>query len=46
MTKRNVDLIVRIGIETVEWISIILKEKRGNNDSNRNSEKKRKGGKS
>ena len=46
MTKRTVDLIIRIGIEIVEWISIILKEKRGNNDSNRNSEKKRESGKS
>jgi hypothetical protein len=44
MTKRTVDLIIRIGIEIVEWISIILKEKRGtkNNDSKRNPEKKRK----
>jgi hypothetical protein len=44
MTKRTVDLIIRIGIEIVEWISIILKEKRGtkNNDSYRNSEEKRK----
>ena len=40
MTKRTVDLIIRIGIEIVEWISIILKEKRGNNDSKRNPEKK------
>ena len=46
MTKRTVDLIIRIGIEIVEWISIILKEKRGNNDSNRNSEKKHESGKS
>ena len=47
MTKRTVDLIIRIGIEIVEWISIILEEKRGtkNNDSNRNSEKKRESGK-
>ena len=43
MTKRTVDLIIRIGIEIVEWISIILKEKRGTNDSKRNPEKKRKG---
>lgn len=43
MTKRTVDLIIRNGIEIVEWISIILKEKRGTNDSKRNSEKKRKG---
>ena len=46
MTKRTIDLIIRIGIEIVEWISIILKEKRGNNDSKRNSKKKRKSGKS
>ena len=43
MTKRTVDLIIRIGIEIVEWISIILKEKRGNNDSKGNSKKKCKG---
>ena len=42
MTRRTVDLIIRIGIEIVEWISIILKEKRGTNDSKRNPEKKRK----
>ena len=42
MTKRTVDLIIRIGIEIVEWISIILKEKRGTNDGKRNPEKKRK----
>jgi hypothetical protein len=46
MTKRTVDLIIRIGIEIVEWISIILKEKRGTNDSKRNPEKKRESGKS
>ena len=43
MTRRTVDLIIRIGIEIVEWISIILKEKRGINDSKRNPKKKRKG---
>ena len=42
MTRRTVDLIIRIGIEIAEWISIILKEKRGINDSKGNSEKKRK----
>jgi hypothetical protein len=47
-TKRTVDLIIRNGIEIVDWLSIILKEKKEikNNDSKRNSEKKRKGGKS
>ncbi len=45
MTKRTVDLIIRVGIEIVEWISIILKEKRGTNDSKRNSKKKRESGK-
>ena len=41
MTKRTVDLIIRIGIEIVEWISIILKEERKEtkpNDSKGNSE--------
>ena len=28
MTKRTIDMIIRIGIEVVEWVSIILKEKR------------------
>ncbi len=42
MTKRTVDLIIRVGIEIVEWISIILKEKRETNDGKRNPEKKRK----
>ena len=46
MTQRTIDLIIRIGIEIVEWISIILKEKRGTNDSKRNPEKKRESGKS
>ena len=41
MTKRTVDLIIRIGIEIVEWISIILKEKRGTYDSKGNSKEKR-----
>ena len=36
MTKRTVDMIIRIGIEIVEWISIILKEKRGTYDSKGN----------
>lgn len=39
MTKRTIDLLVRIGIEIVDWINIILKEKRrpDNNDRNRTS---------
>ena len=40
MTKRTVDLIIRIGIEIVEWISIILREERREteqNDSKRNT---------
>lgn len=39
MTQRTIDLLVRIGIEIVEWINIILKEKRrpDNHDSNRTS---------
>ena len=39
MTQRTIDLLVRIGIEIVDWINILLKEKRGNgkNDSNRAS---------
>ena len=47
MSRRTVDLIIRIGIEIVDWFSIIHKDKREtkNNDSYRTSEKKRKGGK-
>ena len=39
MTQRTIDLLVRIGIEIVDWINIILKDKRrpNNNDSNRAS---------
>jgi hypothetical protein len=45
MTRCTVDLIIRIGIEIVDWLSIILKEKKEakNNDCKRNPEKKRKG---
>jgi len=45
MTKRTVDLIIRIAIEIVDWLNIILKEDRRteNNDSKGNSKKKRKG---
>lgn len=48
MTKRTVDLIIRIGIEIAEWLSIILKEKKRrsrNNDSKGNTEKERQSGK-
>ena len=37
MTKRTVDLIIRIAIEVVDWLNIILKEKRkGGNKNNGN----------
>jgi hypothetical protein len=45
MTKRTIDMIIRIGIEVVEWVSIILKEKRREtkqNDGKGNSKKKQK----
>ena len=49
MTKRTVDLIIRVAIEVVDWLNLILKEKRkgGNkdNDSKRNSKKERESGK-
>ena len=46
MTKRTIDLIVRIGIEIAEWISIILKEKRRETKQNDGkSKKKRESGK-
>jgi hypothetical protein len=33
MTQRTIDLLVRIAIEIVDWINVILKKKRGSNDS-------------
>lgn len=46
MTKRTIDMIIRIGIEVVEWISLILKEKRkgGNKNNDSKSKKKRESG--
>ena len=37
MTQRTIDLLVKIAIEVVDWINILLKEKRRPNshDSNR-----------
>jgi hypothetical protein len=37
MTQRTIDLFVKVAIEIVEWINILLKEKRrpDNHDSNR-----------
>lgn len=42
MTKRTTDLLIKIAIEIVDWINILLKEKRrkGKNDRNRTAEKK------
>jgi hypothetical protein len=37
MTQKTIDLLVRIAIEIVDWINIVLKEKRGTNDRYRNS---------
>ena len=46
MTKRTVDLIIRVAMEIVNWLTIILKEKRNggdkNNDSKGNSKEERK----
>jgi hypothetical protein len=40
MTKRTVELFIEIGLEIVEWISIILREKRkGGNKDNDTEEK-------
>ncbi|WP_419664249.1 hypothetical protein [Desulfosarcina variabilis] len=40
MTQRTIDLFVRIAIEVVDWINILLKEKKrkGKNDRNRTTE--------
>ena len=43
MTKFTADFIIRIGIEIIEWLAIILREKGGTNDSKGNTEKKREG---
>ena len=42
MTQRTIDLLINIGIEIVDWINIILKEKRrpDKNDRNRASKTK------
>ena len=40
MTQRTIDLFIRIGIEIIDWINIILKEKRRNNDGDRTSKTK------
>ena len=42
MTQRTIDLLIKIAIEIVEWINILLKEKKGDlkNDSNRTSKTK------
>ena len=41
MTQRTIDLLVRIAIEVVDWINILLKEKKGKqNDRNRTSKTK------
>ena len=42
MTQRTIDLLVKIAIEIVDWINILLKEKRrpDNNDRNGTSKKK------
>jgi hypothetical protein len=44
MTQRTIDLLVRIAIEIVDWVNILLKERK-NNDSQRDSETQPKGGK-
>ena len=44
MTKRTIDMIIRIGIELAEWISIILKEKRRQKSDDSKSKKKRESG--
>jgi hypothetical protein len=45
MTQRTLDLLVRIAIEIVDWINVILKDKRRkkNYDSKGTSTAKRKG---
>jgi len=40
MTKRTVELIIEIGLEVVEWISIILTEKRKGGNKDNDSEEK------
>ena len=40
MTKRTTDMLIKIVIEVVDWINILLKEKKrkGKNDRNRTTE--------
>ena len=42
MTRRTVDLIVKIAIEIVDWLNIILKEKRRSENNDSKSKKERK----
>ena len=42
MTQRTIDLLVRIAIEIVDWINILLKEKRRPDKNDRNGTSKTK----
>ncbi|WP_319408762.1 hypothetical protein [uncultured Desulfosarcina sp.] len=42
MTQRTIDLLVRIAIEIVDWINILLKEKRRPDNHDRNGTSKTK----
>ena len=45
MTKRTVDLIIRVAIEVVDWLNIILKEKKETKNNDSKSKKERESGK-
>jgi len=42
MTKKTLDLLTRLGIEIVEWISIILKENRSGKKKKKQEDSKKK----
>ena len=44
MKTRTVELIIAIGLELLDWLSIILTEKRRKHDGKRDTEKKPEGG--
>jgi len=42
LTKKTLDLLTRLGVEIVEWISIILKENRSGKNKKKDSKNKKK----
>jgi len=40
LTKKTLDLLIKLGIEVAEWISFILREKKKGNRTGKNGNKK------